>query len=55
MKDLKAKNIDLAQSLEKASLYGDEVRDARAKVEEVETAKMEVEARAVKAEATSKQ
>lgn len=34
VKDLKAKNIDVVQRLEKASLYRDEVRKARAKAEE---------------------
>lgn len=54
MKDLRAKNTDLAQRLEKASLYGNEVREARAKAKEVNWAKVETEARMVKSEATSK-
>lgn len=53
--DMRAKNTDLAQRLEKALLYEDKVREARSKAEEAEKAKVEVEVRAVKAEATSEQ
>lgn len=41
---LNGQNIELAQRLEKAILYGDEVRTVRAKVKVVEKEKEEVEA-----------
>lgn len=49
MNDLRTKNVDLAERLEKAVLYRNEVREARAKIEEAEKGNAE----AVKAEAAS--
>lgn len=53
VKDLRGKNIDLAQWLEKASSYGDKVRAARAQAEGARKAKEAVEARTATVEATS--
>lgn len=44
MKDLRAKNVDLAQRLEKVVLYEDKVRAAKAKAEGAERGKGEPEA-----------
>lgn len=53
MKDLRAKTVDLAQRLEKALYYGDEVRTAWAKAKEVRKNKVEVETQVVKVETAS--
>lgn len=55
MKDLRAKNVDLAQRLEKAVLYEDKVRAAKAKTDGAERGKREPEEWAQKAKATLEQ
>lgn len=55
MKDLRAKNVDLAQRLETALYYGDAIRVEMAKVEDAEIKRVEAESKLDKAKAVAKQ